>query len=91
MQDLDFYGLTRSPLRCSWGDAGALSIGAVLGTVSIITKQEFVLAIVGGVFVAETLSVIAQVAYFKGQVGKDCLRGLLYIIILNFWEFRSLK
>jgi len=47
------------------GDAGSLSIGAVLGTVAIITKQEIVLAIVGGIFVVETLSVILQVAYFK--------------------------
>ncbi|WP_457622526.1 phospho-N-acetylmuramoyl-pentapeptide-transferase [Persephonella sp.] len=67
---LGFLWFNSFPAEMFMGDAGALSIGAVLGTVSIITKQEFVLAIVGGVFVAETLSVIAQVAYFKATGGK---------------------
>ena len=47
------------------GDVGALSLGAALGTIAVMTRQELVLFVMGGVFVAETLSVILQVASFK--------------------------
>ena len=47
------------------GDVGALALGAALGTVAVIVRQEIVLVIMGGVFVAETLSVMLQVSYFK--------------------------
>ena len=47
------------------GDVGALSIGAALGTVAVILRQEIVLLIMGGVFVVETLSVMLQVASFR--------------------------
>jgi phospho-N-acetylmuramoyl-pentapeptide-transferase len=47
------------------GDVGALAIGAALGTVAVIVRQEIVLAIMGGIFVIETLSVILQVISFK--------------------------
>src|SRR5690349_12416327 len=47
------------------GDTGSLSIGAALGTISVITKHELVLAIIGGLFVLEAISVIVQVASFK--------------------------
>ena len=56
------------------GDVGALSIGAALGTVAIITRQEIVLFIMGGVFVAETMSVMLQVLYFKATGGKRIFR-----------------
>jgi phospho-N-acetylmuramoyl-pentapeptide-transferase len=52
------------------GDTGSLAIGALLGTVSLITKHELVLAIVGGLFVVETLSVMIQVSYFRYSGGK---------------------
>ncbi len=67
---LGFLWFNSFPAEIFMGDAGALSIGAVLGTVAIITKQEIALAIVGGIFVVETLSVILQVAYFKFTGGK---------------------
>ena len=51
------------------GDTGSLALGAVLGVVAIILKHEIILAIAGIVFVAETISVIIQVAYFK-KTGK---------------------
>ena len=51
------------------GDTGSLSMGGALGIVSVITKHELVLAIVGGLFVVEALSVIIQVLYFK-RTGK---------------------
>ena len=47
------------------GDVGALALGAALGTVAVIVRQEIVLFIMGGVFVIETLSVATQVGYFK--------------------------
>ena len=47
------------------GDTGALSLGSSIGTLSVITKHEIVLAIIGGLFVLETLSVIIQVISFK--------------------------
>ena len=47
------------------GDVGALSIGAALGIVAIMVRQEIVLFIMGGIFVAEAVSVILQVGYFK--------------------------
>ena len=47
------------------GDVGALALGGALGTVAVIVRQEIVLFIMGGIFVAETLSVMLQVAWFK--------------------------
>jgi phospho-N-acetylmuramoyl-pentapeptide-transferase len=47
------------------GDVGSLSLGGALGTIAVITKQEIVLVIVGGIFVVEALSVIVQVSSFK--------------------------
>jgi phospho-N-acetylmuramoyl-pentapeptide-transferase len=58
------------PARIFMGDVGSLALGGVLGTISIITKHELVLAIVGGLFVAEVTSVILQVAFFKITKGK---------------------
>jgi phospho-N-acetylmuramoyl-pentapeptide-transferase len=51
-----------------------LPLGAVLGTVAVITKQELVLILVGGIFVFETISVILQVAYFKITGGQRIFR-----------------
>ena len=47
------------------GDVGALALGGGLGTIAVITRQEIVLCIMGGIFVVETLSVMTQVAWFK--------------------------
>src|SRR5229473_3501411 len=55
-------------------DAGALALGAALGTIAVIVRQEIVLFIMGGVFVAETLSVMIQVLYFKWTGGKRIFR-----------------
>ncbi|MCX7738095.1 MAG: phospho-N-acetylmuramoyl-pentapeptide-transferase [Hydrogenothermaceae bacterium] len=67
---LGFLWFNSFPAEMFMGDAGSLSIGATLGLISILTKQELVLAIVGGIFVLETLSVIAQVGYFRITGGK---------------------
>jgi phospho-N-acetylmuramoyl-pentapeptide-transferase len=55
------------------GDVGALALGAAIGTIAVIVRQEIVLFIMGGVFVVETLSVVVQVASFK-LTGKRVFR-----------------
>jgi len=67
---LGFLWFNTFPAQIFMGDVGSLALGGTLGSVAIITKQEFLLAIVGGVFVIEALSVIVQVGYFKMSGGK---------------------
>ncbi|MCF6187164.1 MAG: phospho-N-acetylmuramoyl-pentapeptide-transferase [Desulfobulbaceae bacterium] len=67
---LGFLWFNAYPADIFMGDVGSLSLGGTLGAVSIITKQEFLLAIVGGIFVMEAVSVILQVGYFKMSGGK---------------------
>jgi phospho-N-acetylmuramoyl-pentapeptide-transferase len=62
---LAFLWFNTNPAQVFMGDVGALALGGALGTIAVITRQEIVLAIMGGVFVAELLSVVAQVAWFK--------------------------
>jgi phospho-N-acetylmuramoyl-pentapeptide-transferase len=62
------------PAQVFMGDVGSLSLGGSLGAVAILTKQEILLAIVGGIFVLETFSVIFQVAWFKLSKGKRIFR-----------------
>ncbi len=67
---LGFLWFNAYPAQVFMGDIGSLSLGGALGTVAIIIKQEILLAIVGGIFVMEALSVIMQVGYFKMTKGK---------------------
>ncbi len=62
---LGFLWFNTYPAQVFMGDIGALALGAALGVVAVVVRQEIVLAIMGGVFVVETLSVIIQVASFK--------------------------
>jgi phospho-N-acetylmuramoyl-pentapeptide-transferase len=62
---LGFLWFNAPPAMVFMGDTGSLSMGGALGAISVITKHELVLAIVGGVFVLETISVIVQVISFK--------------------------
>jgi len=71
---LGFLWFNAYPAEVFMGDVGALALGAALGTVAVIVRQEIVLLIMGGVFVAETLSVMIQVAYFKSTGGKRIFR-----------------
>ena len=71
---LGFLWYNAYPAEVFMGDVGSLPMGAVLGTVAIITKQELVLILVGGLFVFEALSVIFQVAYFKITGGQRIFR-----------------
>ena len=62
---LAFLWFNTHPAQVFMGDVGALALGAALGTIAVIVRQEIVLAIMGGIFVVEALSVMVQVLYFK--------------------------
>ncbi len=62
---LAFLWFNTHPAQVFMGDVGALGLGAALGTIAVIVRQEIVLAIMGGIFVAEAMSVMLQVSYFK--------------------------
>ena len=62
---LAFLWFNTHPAQVFMGDVGALALGAALGTIAVIVRQEIVLAIMGGIFVVEALSVMAQVSWFK--------------------------
>lgn len=62
---LAFLWFNTHPAQVFMGDVGALALGGALGTIAVIVRQEIVLAIMGGIFVVEALSVMAQVIYFK--------------------------
>jgi phospho-N-acetylmuramoyl-pentapeptide-transferase len=67
---LGFLWFNACPAQMFMGDVGSLALGGAFGTVAIIIKQEFLLVIVGGIFVMEALSVMMQVGYFKMTGGK---------------------
>ena len=76
---LGFLWYNAPPAQVFMGDVGSLAIGGALGTVAILTKQEFLLPFIGGVFILEAMSVMIQVSYFKftkrsGGVGKRIFR-----------------
>ncbi|MFP5358048.1 MAG: phospho-N-acetylmuramoyl-pentapeptide-transferase [Gammaproteobacteria bacterium] len=71
---LGFLWFNAYPAQVFMGDVGALALGAALGVVAVMVRQELVLAIMGGVFVAETISVALQVGYYKYSGGKRIFR-----------------
>jgi phospho-N-acetylmuramoyl-pentapeptide-transferase len=71
---LGFLWFNTYPAQIFMGDVGSLSLGGALGTVAVITKQEILLIIVGGLFVIEALSVIFQVSFFKMTKGGRIFR-----------------
>ena len=85
---LAFLWYNAYPAQVFMGDVGALALGGALGTMAIITRQELVLFIMGGVFVMETLSVIIQVLYFKATHGK---RFFLMAPIHHHFEMKGWK
>jgi len=62
---LGFLWFNASPADLFMGDVGALALGGALGTVSVLVRQEILLAVIGGIFVAEAASVVIQVVWFK--------------------------
>ncbi|OQY05233.1 MAG: phospho-N-acetylmuramoyl-pentapeptide-transferase [Desulfobacteraceae bacterium 4572_123] len=71
---LGFLWFNAYPAQIFMGDVGSLPLGAALGTVAVITKQEILLVLVGGLFVVEALSVIFQVGFFKATRGRRIFR-----------------
>jgi phospho-N-acetylmuramoyl-pentapeptide-transferase len=62
---LAFLWYNAHPAQVFMGDVGALALGGALGTIAVIVRQEIVLFVMGGIFVAETVSVMMQVFWFK--------------------------
>lgn len=71
---MGFLWFNAYPAQIFMGDVGSLALGASLGTVAVIIKQEIVLLLVGGMFAVEALSVLFQVGYFKATHGERILR-----------------
>ncbi len=71
---IGFLWYNAYPAQVFMGDVGSLSLGGSLGTLAVLTKQEILLAIVGGIFVVETFSVIFQVGWFKLSNGRRIFR-----------------
>ena len=93
---LGFLWFNAHPAKVFMGDTGSVSIGAVLGFISIMLKHEFTYAIIGGVFVIETLSDIVQVLYYKKTKKRIFLMAPLHhhfekqglsetTIVIRFW------
>lgn len=71
---LGFLWFNAYPAQVFMGDVGSLSLGGTLGFLALLCKQELIMVVVGGIFVAETLSVILQISYFKWTHGKRIFR-----------------
>ena len=71
---MGFLWYNAYPAQMFMGDVGSLSLGGALGTIAVITKHEILLALVGGIFVVEALSVIFQVGFFKMTSGRRIFR-----------------
>jgi phospho-N-acetylmuramoyl-pentapeptide-transferase len=71
---LGFLWYNSYPAEIFMGDVGSLALGAALGTVAILIKQELLLVMVGGVFMLEALSVVIQVTYFRLTGGQRVFR-----------------
>ena len=93
---LGFLWFNTYPAEIFMGDVGSLSLGAILAVIAIIIRQEILLFIMGGVFVAETLSVIIQVGWYKRTKTRVFLMAPLHHhfekkglsepkIIVRFW------
>jgi phospho-N-acetylmuramoyl-pentapeptide-transferase len=93
---LGFLWFNAPPARVFMGDTGSLALGGAIGSVAVVTKQEFVLVIVGGLFVVEALSVIIQVISFKSTGRRVFLMAPIHhhfekkgwaepTIVIRFW------
>jgi phospho-N-acetylmuramoyl-pentapeptide-transferase len=93
---LGFLWYNAPPARVFMGDMGSLALGGMLGAVAVAAKHELVLAIIGGLFVAEALSVIIQVTYYKATKKRVFLMAPIHhhfeklgwqepTIVIRFW------
>ncbi len=98
---LGFLWYNAPPARVFMGDTGSLAAGGALGITAVITKHEFVLAIIGGLFVIEAISVIIQVGYFKLTKKRIFLMAPIHhhfeqkgwkesTIVIRFWIISSI-
>jgi phospho-N-acetylmuramoyl-pentapeptide-transferase len=98
---LGFLWFNAPPAKVFMGDTGSLAAGGALGTISVITKHEIVLAIIGGLFVLEAVSVILQVGYFKLTGRRIFLMAPIHhhfekkgwaepTIVIRFWIIASI-
>jgi phospho-N-acetylmuramoyl-pentapeptide-transferase len=71
---MGFLWYNTYPAQVFMGDVGSLPLGGVLGTIAVVTKHEILMALVGGIFVLEALSVIFQVGFFKVSKGRRIFR-----------------
>lgn len=85
---LAFLWYNAHPAQVFMGDVGALALGGCLGTMAVITRQELVLAVMGGIFVVETLSVMIQMVYFRLSHGK---RIFLMAPVHHHFELKGWK
>lgn len=85
---LAFLWFNAHPAQVFMGDVGALALGGCLGTMAVITRQELVLAVMGGIFVVETLSVMIQTVYFRLSHGK---RIFLMAPVHHHFELKGWK
>lgn len=85
---LAFLWYNAHPAQVFMGDVGALALGGYLGTMAVITRQELVLAVMGGIFVVETLSVMIQTVYFRLSHGK---RIFLMAPVHHHFELKGWK
>ena len=85
---LAFLWYNAHPALVFMGDVGALALGGCLGTMAVITRQELVLAVMGGIFVVETLSVMIQTVYFRLSHGK---RIFLMAPVHHHFELKGWK
>lgn len=85
---LAFLWFNCHPAQVFMGDVGALALGGALGTIAVIARQEIVLAIMGGIFVVETLSVMIQTTYYRLSHGK---RVFLMAPIHHHFELKGWK
>ncbi len=84
---LGFLWFNAYPAQIFMGDTGSLSLGAILGTVAILIKQEFLLIFIGGIFVVEVISVLLQIIYFRRTKGK---RLFLMAPLHHHYELKGL-
>ena len=85
---LAFLWYNAHPAQVFMGDVGALALGGCLGTMAVITRQELVLAVMGGIFVVETLSVMIQTVFFRLSHGK---RIFLMAPVHHHFELKGWK
>ena len=90
---IGFLKYNKYPAKIFMGDTGSLTIGAILGSISILTNSFFTLFIISGIFIIEALSVMIQVGFFKitKKIFNDGKRVFLMTPIHHHFELKGIK